>query len=102
VEARIPIELKIADAAHWSAATLRERLEEQLADQYLREARYGIFLLGRCGRRQDRRDWPHTPLSRTFDFAGLTAWLQEEARDLVRTNPSIDGLEVVAIDLTRR
>ena len=102
VGARIPIELKIADARHWSAVKLRKKLEEQLADQYLREARYGIFLLVRCGRRGDRPDWPHPALNTTFDFAGLTAWLQEEARELLRSNPSIDGLEVVGIDLTRR
>ena len=102
VEARIPIELKIADAAHWSARTLREKLEEQLSEQYLREARYGIYLLVRRGAVNDRRDWRHAELDRIFNFSQLAAWLQEEAHTLVRANPSIDGLAVIAIDLTRR
>jgi hypothetical protein len=102
VDARIPIELKIADARKWSAALLRDKLEKQLAEQYLREARYGIFLLVRRGGPRDRKSWPHQSLGKTFDFHGLTEWLCEEAKDLVCANPSIDGLEVVAIDLTRR
>ena len=45
----MPIELKIADAPDWSAAKLRERLENQLIGQYMDEARYGILLIVRRG-----------------------------------------------------
>ena len=43
VDARIPIELKIADARHWSVPILREKLEDQLLEQYLREALWHFF-----------------------------------------------------------
>ena len=102
VEARIPIELKIADAQHWRASALREKLKEQLSEQYLREAQYGIFLLVRRGGPTDRRSWPHRGLGKTFDFPKLVTWLQDEAHKLVRADPSIDGLEVISIDLTLR
>lgn len=59
VDARIPIELKIADKSEWTAAKLRERLENQLIGQYLLEARYGVFLLVRRGNveKRDRQHW---------------------------------------------
>jgi len=62
VDARIPIEIKIADKREWSAAVLRERLENQLVGQYLREARYGIFLLVRRHNkdRGDKDGWSLT------------------------------------------
>lgn len=106
VEARIPIELKIADKEGWSASQLRERLENQLVGQYLREAKYGIFLLVRRGNREkrDKTTWRLNgpDARRTFDFRALVTWLQDEALELCRANPSIDGLEVIGIDLTAR
>ncbi|PIZ31212.1 MAG: hypothetical protein COY40_02665 [Alphaproteobacteria bacterium CG_4_10_14_0_8_um_filter_53_9] len=102
VEARIPIELKIADRRHWTSVNLREMLEEQLKEQYLREARYGVFLLVRRGADEDKKTWPHKALGKRFNFTELVVWLQEEARELVRANPSLDGLEVIGIDLTKR
>jgi hypothetical protein len=103
VDARIPIELKIADAPHWSAAKLRKRLENQLIGQYMDEARYGIFLIVRRGAVKDRSVWSFSEgeQDRELSFEQLTDWLEKEADELVRGNPSVDGLKVVAIDLTK-
>ena len=48
------------------------------------------------------RSFPHRTKKKNFGFDELSDWLREEARHLVRANPSIDGLEVVSIDLTKK
>jgi hypothetical protein len=67
------------------------------------EARYGIFLIVCRGARRDRREWPLSDANqdRELTFAELGEWLEKEAEELLRSNPSLDGLKVVAIDLTR-
>ena len=100
VEARLPIELKIADAAHWTPAKLRKMLEEQLTAQYMLESRYGIYLLVRRGGPNDQ---PRFRIDgRDVSFVDMAQWLTCEAQELVRSNPSLDGIEIVTIDLTKR
>ena len=104
VEARIPIELKIAE--RWSAGKLRERLENQLIKQYLRKSRYGTFLLVRRGNKvqKDKSTWSKRDSRgrHKLSFAELVTWLEKEAIQLARENPNVDGLAVMAIDLTVR
>lgn len=104
VDARIPIELKIAEK--WAASELRDKLETQLIRQYLREARFGIFLVVRRGNDalEDKSRWflNAAGARRSLTFSQLIAWLQQESIQLVRTNPTVDGLEVLGIDLTLR
>jgi hypothetical protein len=100
VEARLPIELKIADAAHWTPAKLRRMLEEQLTAQYMLESRYGIYLLVRRGGSDDQSGFRIA--GKDVSFVDMAQWLAREARELVRSNPSLDGIEIVTIDLTKR
>jgi hypothetical protein len=104
VDTRIPIELKIADKDGWSANALRERLENQLIGQYLRESRYGIFLLVRRGNESlgDKGTWRIPGRAKPVGFDELVAWLETEATELCRAHPNVDGVAVVGIDLTRR
>ncbi len=104
VETRIPIEVKIADKDGWSASVLRERLEKQLIGQYLRESRYGIFLLVQRGNQLlgDKGGWRIPGRSGTMGFGELIEWLDIEATELRRVRPGLDGVAVVGIDLTRR
>ena len=95
VDARIPIEIKIA--GRWSANELRERMENQLGGQYLHEAHYGIFLLVNRGEEGDRRYWQH---SKRLNFSALTQWLKDESRALL--NEHVQDIEVIGIDLTKR
>jgi hypothetical protein len=97
VEARIPIEIKIA--GQWSANVLRERLENQLVRQYMKEAHYGVFLLVNRGANVDRKTWKHS--NKTCGFFELVEWLGGQARGLA-ISYSIGGLEVVGINLVRR
>jgi hypothetical protein len=98
VDARVPIEIKIA--GQWTAAEMRERLENQLVKQYMREARYGVFLVVNRGGKKDQKQW--TVDGKLVGFDKLVAWLQEEARGVAAGSVSVDGLDVVGIDLTRR
>ena len=95
VDARIPIEIKIA--GKWSANQLRERMENQLVGQYLREAHYGVFLLVNRGAVSDNKSWRHDG---ELSFSALVQWLKDESRTLL--NEHIQDVEVIGIALTRR
>ncbi len=96
IDAPIPIEVKIA--GKWSANELRERMENQLVGQYMREAQYGIFLLINQGNKQF---WQPEP-SRRLAFSDLVQWLQDESRTLLKKHGHVQNLEVAGIDLTKR
>ncbi|MDQ8699275.1 winged helix-turn-helix domain-containing protein [Hyphomicrobium sp. LHD-15] len=96
---RIPIELKIAEK--WSAASLRERLQNQLVHQYLRESKHGILLVVGCNNPSGTKAWS-LPNNGKATFEELIAWLRSEASSLRRQHPDLLGLEVVGIDLTKR
>ena len=99
VEARIPIEIKIAK--RWSANKLRERMETQLGGQYLREAHYGIFLLVNRGAESDGQSW-RPEGEGLVDFLALVQWLKDESTTILNTHEQVQEIEVIGIDLTRR
>ena len=98
IDQRVPIEIKIA--GKWSGEHLKERLANQLGEQYLRAARHGIFLVVNRGGEGNRKRWKIGP--RSVDFDGLIAALAVEARALLRASTTMEGLEVVGIDLLHR
>jgi hypothetical protein len=98
IEQRVPIEIKIA--GKWSGEHLKERLANQLRQQYLRAARHGIFVVFNRGGERDRKSWRIG--QRTVDFDGLIAALADEAAALLVNSTTMDGLEVVGISLLRR
>lgn len=98
VEQRVPIEIKIA--GKWSGEHLKERLANQLGGQYLRDARHGIFLVVNRGAEGDRKSWILG--RRAVDFDGLIAALAAESSALLGASTTMEGLEVVGIDLLRR
>lgn len=95
VDTPVPIEIKIA--GKWSANQLRERMENQLVGQYLREARYGIFLVVNRGAEGDKKSWRHDG---ELKFPALVEWLKDESRALL--NEHVQDIEVIGIDLTKR
>jgi hypothetical protein len=50
----------------------------------------------------DKTHWRIPDHSKTSGFDELVAWLEEEATELCRIHPGIDGLTVIGIDLTQR
>lgn len=98
VDKRIPIEIKIA--GRWRAVELQERLRNQLVGQYMRESRYGIFLLVNRGGPHDIRRWRVD--QKQVGLLELVDWLQKQARSIQRRSSRVGGLEVMAIDLLKR
>jgi hypothetical protein len=96
----VPTELKIADK--WSGAQLFERLENQLCGDYLRDDRSscGIYLL--VNRGEERSHWGHPVTGARMDFVELVDALQAHASSYVASDPKIEAITIVGIDLTKR
>ncbi|MCG2632981.1 hypothetical protein L6654_41140 [Bradyrhizobium sp. WYCCWR 13023] len=92
---RVPIEIKIA--GRWRADELQERLRKQLVGQYMRESRYGVFLLVNRGASSDSRGWRVN--GRRVGLPELVEWLQKQANALQRKSSRVGGLRVLSIDL---
>jgi hypothetical protein len=91
--------LKIADK--WTGPALFERLETQLAGDYLRDIRSarGIFVLVYRGEKQA---WELPGSARQVDFHGLIAALSEQWAGIASRFPGIADITIVGIDLTKR
>jgi hypothetical protein len=100
IDAPVPAELKIAD--NWTGPKLFERLENQLAGDYLRDVRggRGIFLLVYRGVEKD--GWQLPGSRRTVDFDGLIAALRDHWKSVALKYPRIDAITVIGIDLAKR
>ncbi|WP_146744879.1 NACHT domain-containing protein [Herbaspirillum rubrisubalbicans] len=95
----VPIEIKLANLAHWSIARLLQGLEIQLVGQYLRptKVRFGIYVIGTTS---SAREWILDDGTR-IKFPQLVALLKNRAAELVRQRSNeVFGLEVIGIDFT--
>ena len=100
VDSPVPIELKLLDI-RLSGPKLCERLRNQLAGDYLREAKagYGIFLLVWHGR-STRRGWQVN--GKRVTLSDLPAALLGHWKTVSGTFPSVNDIHVILIDLTIR
>lgn len=92
----VPIELKIAD--NWTTSELLERLQNQLIGQYMLESKHGIFLLAHSGQKKSWQD----STKKKLKFDQLIEWLQNELKVILINTPSIQSIEIIGIDLTKR
>lgn len=94
----VPTELKIAD--NWSGLKLFERLENQLAGDYLRDdaSVRGIYLLVWRG---VQKRW-RLSNKKWVDFHGLVTALQNHWASVTDAHPRVDEIKVIGIDLTKR
>lgn len=94
----VPTELKIAD--NWTGPQLFERLENQLAGDYLRDdaSVRGIYLLVWRGL-QNRWQLPN---KKWVDFDGLVSSLQLHWKSVTGAHPRVEEISVIGIDLTKR
>jgi hypothetical protein len=99
VDAPVPVELKIAD--NWSGPSLFERLENQLAGDYLRDVRSGrgVFALVYRG---EKMRWELPGSLRSVYFDGLIDALREHWAKIAMKFPGVDDISVIGIDLTKR
>ncbi|MBU2122963.1 MAG: hypothetical protein KJ999_21315 [Gammaproteobacteria bacterium] len=99
IEGAVPAELKIAD--NWTGAQLFERLEGQLAGDYLRDdaSSRGIYLLVWRGAKKERWQIPGGGL---VNFAELLDALQAHWKSVGHTHPQVEEIRVIGIDLTKR
>lgn len=94
----VPTELKIAD--NWSGPQLFERLEGQLAGDYLRDdaSNRGIYLLVYRG----KADYWQLPDNKKGNFEELISALQRHWESVTKAHPRVEEIKVIGIDLTKR
>ena len=94
----VPTELKIAD--NWPGPKLFERLENQLAGDYLRDnaSVRGIYLLVWRG---VQKRW-QLPNKKWVDFDGLVKALQNHWASVTGSHTRVEEIKVIGIDLTKR
>ena len=94
----VPTELKIAD--NWSGPKLFERLERQLAGDYLRDdaSSRGVYLLVWRG---VQRRW-QLPGCKWVNFGGLVDALQGHWVLVANAHLHVEEIKVIGIDLTKR
>lgn len=95
----VPTELKIAD--NWTGPKLFERLEGQLAGDYLRDriSNRGIYLL--VWRGAKKQHWV-LPDGSSVDFVTLVDALQLHGTYVAGHHPGVEEIRVIGIDLTKR
>lgn len=97
IRSAVPVEIKWAD--NWTARELLERLENQLVGQYMRayNIRYGIYLLGYIGRKQQ---WDHPTEERRIGLSELIRLIEERAREIEQCRHAVSEIFVIALDFT--
>lgn len=98
-DAPVPTELKLAD--NWTGPQLFERLESQLAGDYLRDNRSsrGIFALVYRG---EKVGWEVPGWANRVDFDGLIEALRNHWKTISDKFPGVDEITVIGINLTKR
>jgi hypothetical protein len=100
IDAPVPTELKIADK--WTGPALFERLENQLAGDYLRDIRSGrgVFALVYRGEKKSRWEIPGSRQS--VDFDGLIEALRAHWAKIASKFSGVDEIAIIGIDLSKR
>lgn len=98
-DAPVPVELKLAD--NWTGPKMFERLEEQLAGDYLRDARSGrgVFVLVYRGAKSE---WELPNSAVRVDFDGLLEALKKHWAEVSVKWPGVEEVTIIGIDLTKR
>ena len=99
VHTAVPIELKLLDKG-WTGPKLCERLQNQLAGDYLRAAADGYGLMVLVSQRDGQRRWRIN--GRLVGLASLADALMDHWATVANCFPNVASIEVLTIDLTRR
>jgi hypothetical protein len=100
IDAPVPVELKIVD--NWTGPKLFERLENQLAGDYLRDIRTGRGIFALVYRGVEKRGWQIPGSRKTVNFVGLVEALRQHWSFLAPKYPGVDEITIIGIDLSKR
>lgn len=100
IDAPVPVELKIADK--WTGPDLLERLENQLAGDYLRDVRSGRGVFALVHRGQQKSRWEISESRQLVDFDELIEALREHWAKIASKYPSVDEITIIGVDLSKR
>lgn len=100
IDAPVPVELKIAE--NWTGPDLFERLENQLAGDYLRDVRSGRGILVLIYRGESAVRWQLPTTKQLVGFDVLLLALQEHWASIAPKFPGVDEITVIGIDLSQR
>jgi hypothetical protein len=108
----VSVEIKLADADHWSGNILKDKLKTQLADQYMHEfeSHSGIYLLANAAKPRiaeyDKKTgkilrpaFRKKIEAKFYDFKSLIELLEKDAQLLCSGSMFV---EVMAVDLSER
>ena len=99
-DAPVPVELKIAD--NWSGPDLFERLENQLAGDYLRDVRGGRGIFALVYRGEKKKGWNVPGSRKSINFGELIVALRSHWNTIAAKYPNVDDVTIIGIDLTKR
>lgn len=110
---RISIEIKLADEAHWTGDVLVDKIDTQLAQQYMHddESHTGFYLLANAAKPRKREVDKKTGKTKRkafakrvagahVDFSGLVDAVKAKAVEVTDTLGHNKVVEVIAIDLS--
>jgi len=91
-----PTTIEIKWAHDWTGNQLDGTLPNQIVGQYMRanNSRFGVLVLANF---KPNKKWQPDGTAEV-DFKGLTARLTAQAKDILRTNDEIEGLNVVSLE----
>ncbi len=110
---RISIEIKLADEAHWTGDVLVDKIDTQLAQQYMHddESHTGFYLLANAAKprkrevdnktgKTKRKAFAKRVAGAKVDFSGLVDAVKAKAVEVTDTLNQNKVVEVIAIDLS--
>ena len=79
-----------------------ERLENQLAGDYLRDVRSGRGVFALVYRGEHKSRWEIPGSRQSVDFDGLLEALRQHWAEIASKFPGVDEITVIGIDLSKR
>ncbi|CCE98639.1 hypothetical protein [Sinorhizobium fredii] len=111
----ISVEIKLADADHWNGNTLVNKIETQLANQYMHEngSHTGFYLLANAAKplkkeidsktgKVKRRAFAKKVAGKNVNFAGLLTLCDARAAAVTAGLGGNKLIDVIAVDLSER
>lgn len=95
-----PVSIEVKWAHHERLTDLEKGLKDQLVGQYLRapNSSYGIYVLGYFS--SQKGYWKERSSEKKLRFTDLITHLQDIAKNIVKEQTDVDGIEIFGIDFS--